>query len=216
MKGTGLCLGWELHRGCNACYREKQTHSKLQLAWIELIIYFNWFIAIYGALNGHLLFLGHGTFFFDWILQLNQKSIWSIGQNCSKWQRARILIKRVTIIFYGGLDYSLDSLMDTQQQNGQREWKHRHILNVARDLLFPASLPIKFWGECVSTAAHLINLTPTPILSSNSRYEVICRKSLSYSDLRVFESLFYAHIQPWTKDKSSERSHKCICGVSVW
>lgn len=42
--------------------------------------------------------------------------------------------------------------------------KHKHLLNIARTLLFQAGLPIKFWGECVVTAAFLINQTPSSSL----------------------------------------------------
>ncbi|PKI72517.1 hypothetical protein CRG98_007120 [Punica granatum] len=48
-----------------------------------------------------------------------------------------------------------------------------------------AGLPTEFWGECVTTAAHLINLTPTQILGGKSSYEVLFGKSLGYSNLKV-------------------------------
>ncbi|PKI68090.1 hypothetical protein CRG98_011686 [Punica granatum] len=67
------------------------------------------------------------------------------------------------------------SCTNTSQQNGQVERKHRHILNVARALMFQASLPTKFWGEYISMAVHLINITPTPLLDNKSSHEITLR-----------------------------------------
>ncbi|CAN1758882.1 Retrovirus-related Pol polyprotein from transposon RE1 [Linum perenne] len=64
----------------------------------------------------------------------------------------------------------------TSQQNGRVERKHRHILNVARALLFQASLPVLFWGYAVVHAVHLINRLPTPVLSGKAPFEVFFPK----------------------------------------
>ena len=49
------------------------------------------------------------------------------------------------------------SCVGTPQQNGRVQRKDRHILNVARSIMFQANLPVRFWGESVLAAAHLIN-----------------------------------------------------------
>ena len=102
------------------------------------------------------------------------------------------------------------SCIDTPQQNGRAEQKHRHFLKVTRVLRFQAHLPLEFWGECVLTAAYLINRTPSKILKGRTSYEVLFGVKTSSDNLRLFGSLCFAHLRSKPKDKFSSRSRKCI------
>lgn len=102
------------------------------------------------------------------------------------------------------------SCVATPQQNGRVERKHRHLLNVARSLLFTSTLPKSFWGESIYTAAFLINRTPTPLLQGKSPHELLYGQPPLYNELRVFGSLCFAAQTPKTKDKFASRSRRCV------
>uniref|UniRef100_A0A2N9HLD4 Integrase catalytic domain-containing protein n=1 Tax=Fagus sylvatica TaxID=28930 RepID=A0A2N9HLD4_FAGSY len=98
----------------------------------------------------------------------------------------------------------------TPQQNGVAERKHRHLIQCALALLSQSNLPISYWSYAVSTAAHLINKLPTPLLSNKSPWESLFHTKPTLSHLRAFGCQCFPLLTPYNKNKLQPKSVPCI------
>ena len=97
----------------------------------------------------------------------------------------------------------------TPQHNGLAERRNRTLLNMARSMIKQKSLPHKFWGEAVTTAAYILNKCPTKKLKMVPE-EAWCGRKPSVKHLRVFGSLCYKHVPDARRTKLEDKSEIMI------
>lgn len=107
------------------------------------------------------------------------------------------------------------SCIDTPKQNGVAERKNRHLLEIARALMFSTSVPKHFWGDAVLTACYLINRLPSKILDYKTPLETFSvlfphYRSFSQLESRIFGCVTFVHDPSPGKSKLDPRSLKCV------
>ncbi|KAF8048140.1 hypothetical protein N665_2645s0001 [Sinapis alba] len=102
----------------------------------------------------------------------------------------------------------------TPQQNGVAERKNRHLMEVARSMMFHGNVPKRFWSDAVQTACYLINRVPTKILKDLSPFEVLNRNKPYIDHLQVFGCLCYVLVPGEQRNKLEAKSTKpCSLGI---
>lgn len=104
--------------------------------------------------------------------------------------------------------------VNSPQQNGIAERKNRHLLEVARALLFSTKVPKYLWGEAVLTAAHLINRMPSRVLNLKTPLKTFLKffpiaSVAANLPLKIFGSTAFVHEHKQI-GKLEPRAIKCI------
>ncbi|CAJ2656645.1 unnamed protein product [Trifolium pratense] len=106
------------------------------------------------------------------------------------------------------------SCPNTPQQNGVAKRKNRHLLEVARALLFASKVPNYLWGEAVLTAAYLINRVPSKVLNFKTPIHIFkeCFPNDRVSNdltLKIFGCTAFVH-EHKNISKLEPRAIKCV------
>ena len=107
------------------------------------------------------------------------------------------------------------SCPDTPEQNGLAERKNKHLLEVARAMMFYMNLPKYLWGDAILTASYLINRMPSKVLQYLT--PLACFKNFfphthitSNLPLKVFGCTAYVHIPKRSRSKLDPLAEKCV------
>src|SRR5690606_38013407 len=102
------------------------------------------------------------------------------------------------------------SCLYTPQQNGVAERKNKHLMEVARSMMFHSNVPKRFWSDDVQIACYLINRVPTKILKNLSPFEVLNKNKPHIDHLRVFGCLCYCLVPGEQRNKLEAKSSKTM------
>ena len=103
------------------------------------------------------------------------------------------------------------SYIDTPSQNRIAERKNRHLLEIARALLFQMHVPKHFWADVVSTACFFINWMPSSVFNWDTSFQTLFpHKPLFLIESQVFGcTCFVRDVCPLVS-RLDPKSLKCI------
>ena len=99
------------------------------------------------------------------------------------------------------------TVRNTPQQNGVAERMNITLLENVRCLLFIAGMRKTFWGEALSTAAYLVNRSPSIVLNLKGLEEKWIGRKMNLEYLKVFGCEAYVY---QSVEKLDPRSIKCV------
>ena len=91
----------------------------------------------------------------------------------------------------------------TPEQNGVSERMNRTLVETVRSMLADSRLPHSFWAEALSTAAYLINRSPTKTLDGKTPFQAWYGKKPNVNHLRVFGCSAYIHPRPERREEET-------------
>jgi hypothetical protein len=102
------------------------------------------------------------------------------------------------------------SCPDTPSQNGVAERKNRHILEVARSLMYTMNVLKFVWSEAVMTTTYLINCMPSRVLGMKSPCEMLLGENKFLVAPKVFGCTCFVRDHKPLVGKLDPQAVKCV------
>lgn len=98
----------------------------------------------------------------------------------------------------------------TPEQNGLAERMNRTLVEKAKCLILNSSLEKSFWAEAVSTAAYIINRSPTRALEYKTPYEIWSGKKPNIENMKIFGCDAMVHVPKEKRKKWDSKAIKML------
>jgi transposase InsO family protein len=96
------------------------------------------------------------------------------------------------------------------QQNGVVERRNQSVVEMTRCVLKSKGVPLRFWGEAVTTVVYLLNRSPTKSIKGKTPYEVWHGRKPQVGHLRTFGCVCHVKKIGTGLGKMSDRSSKMV------